>query len=89
VSWTNVYSLIQVGDFLREARKKRGYTQQEFAELIGVSHATLSSLENGVPVRSCHLERALQFLGFRMVIVPKSAQVAVCESPVARGLQDE
>lgn len=81
MSWTNAYSLKQVGDCLKKVRKERGYTQQEFAELIGVSHATLSSMENGSPVRSCHLERALQFLGLRVVIVPKSAQVAVCENP--------
>ena len=79
MSWTNAYSLEQAGKFLRSARKEQGYTQQEFAELVGVSHATLSAMENGLPVRSCHLERALQLLGFRAVLVPKSAQVAVRE----------
>ena len=44
MSWTSSYSLEQTGAFLKQVRKEKGYTQQEFADLIGVSHATLSAL---------------------------------------------
>lgn len=45
MKWTNVYGLDQLGSFLRKTRKEKGYTQDEFAEIIGASHATLSALE--------------------------------------------
>lgn len=76
-TWTNSYSLVQTGAFLKQVRKDKGYTQEEFSEIIGVSHATLISLEKGRAVSSATLESALNFLGLRLVIVPKSAEVAV------------
>lgn len=79
MTWTNVYSFEQLGAFLKAARKEKGYTQNEFAEILCVSHATLSALENGRGVSSATLEKAIQFLGFRLAIVPKSAHVAVTE----------
>ncbi len=48
--------------------------------MIGVSHATLSALENGKSVSTKTLEKALQFLGYKLVIVPKSAKVAIDHS---------
>ena len=63
MSWTNSYSLEQTGAFLKQVRKEKGYTQQEFADLIGVSHATLSALENGGGVSAQTLEKAWQYLG--------------------------
>lgn len=77
--WTNSYSLEQTGAFLKRVRKEKGYTQQQFADLIGVSHATLSALENGGGVSAQTLEKAWQYLGLRLVLVPKSAQVRVVE----------
>ncbi len=52
MKWTNVYGLDQLGSFLQKTRKEKGYTQDEFAEIIGASHATLSALENGKGVSS-------------------------------------
>ena len=77
MQWTNAYSMEQLGPFLKDVRRAKGYTQDDFAELIGVSHATLSSLENGNHVSSKTLERAIGFLGLRLVVVPKNADVAV------------
>ena len=45
MKWTNVYGLDQLGSFLQKTRKEKGYTQDEFAEIIGASHATLSALD--------------------------------------------
>ena len=75
--WTNSYSLKQTGAFLKKARKEKGYTQDEFAEMLGVSHATLSALENGKGVSSNTLQNALSYLGYKLVILPKSAQARI------------
>ena len=77
--WTNSYSLEQTGEFLQEVRRAQGLRQQEFARRIGVSHTTLSNLEQGKNTSTKTLELALQRLGLRLVIVPKSAQVVVIE----------
>ena len=77
--WTNSYTLEQTGEFLRDARRARGIRQDEFARQLGVSHTTLSNLEQGKNTSTKTLERALQYLGLRVVIVPKSARVSVSE----------
>lgn len=77
--WTNAYSLEDVGEFLREARKDRGLTQAQMAEKLGFSPVTLSALETGKNVSGRKIERYLQMLGYRAVIVPKTASIEVCE----------
>lgn len=79
MNWTNVYGLDQLGAFLRGARKEKGYTQDEFAEVIGASHATLSALENGKSVTSKTLMTAINDLGLRLVVLPKGESVRVGE----------
>ena len=49
------------------------------AEILGFSPVTLSALETGKNVSAQKVERYLQMLGYRMVIVPKGAQVEVTE----------
>ena len=68
--WTNAYSHEDIGEFLREARRERGITQVEMAKKLGFSSVTLSAVK---------VDRYLQQLGFRMVIVPKGADVKVTE----------
>ena len=77
--WTNSYSLAQTGEFLREVRRARGKRQDDFARELGVSHTTLSNLEQGKNTSTRTLELALQLLGLRVVIVPKDADVSVTE----------
>ena len=76
--WTNAYSYEDIGEFLREARRTRGITQVEMARKLGFS-VTLSALETGKNVSAIKVDRYLQQLGFRMVIVPKGADVEVTE----------
>ncbi len=80
MNWTNVYGLDHLGSFLRETRKERGYTQDEFAEIVGASHATLSALENGKSVSSQTLMRVVSDLGLKLVVLPKSARAEVHEA---------
>ena len=77
--WTNAYSYDDIGQFLREARRARGITQAQMAKKLGFSAVTLSALETGKNVSSVKVEAYLQMLGYRIVIVPKAAQVKVSE----------
>lgn len=64
---------------LRYLHKARGITQAQMAKKLGFSTVTLSALETGKNVSSAKVETYLQMLGYRMVIVPKTAQVEVSE----------
>ncbi len=75
--WSNIYGLEQLGSFLKKVRRDKGYTQEEFAEILITSHATLSALENGKGVSSKTLMSAINNLGLRLVVVPKAAHVQV------------
>ncbi len=77
--WTNAYSLEALGEFLQEARKEKGIKQKEMAETLGFSSVTLSALENGKNVSAAKIERYLQMLGYRIVILPKTADCKVIE----------
>lgn len=77
--WTNAYSFKTLGEFLASARKERGITQAEMAKTLGFSPVTLSAIETGKSVSSAKIERYMQMLGFRMAIVPKTAQIKVDE----------
>ncbi len=77
--WINAYSYEDIGQFLREARRARGITQAQMAKKLGFSTVTLSALETGKNVSSAKVESYLQMLGYRMVIVPKTANVEVSE----------
>lgn len=77
--WTNAYSCEQLGEFLRDARRERGITQRQMAGRLGFSPVTMSALENGKNVSAAKVERYLQTLGFRVVVVPKTASVEVRE----------
>ncbi len=77
--WVNAYSYEDVGQFLREARRSRGITQAQMAKKLGFSTVTLSALETGKNVSSAKIESYMQQLGYRMVIIPKSADVKVIE----------
>jgi HTH-type transcriptional regulator / antitoxin HipB len=78
--WVNAYSGEDIGRHIAELRRANGMTQAEFAEELGVSRPTLSSLERGGSVSARLLVRALNRLGSRIVIVPKSADVIVREA---------
>lgn len=66
-----IYTLNDIGKYIAKERQKAGYTQEQFAGLLGSSHATISKLESGNSVNSKLLERSLQILGKQVIIKPK------------------
>lgn len=77
--WTNSYTLEQLGEFIADVRREKGLTQAEMAKIVGVSHTTLSNLEQGKSVSTATMQRTLQLLGMRLAIVPKGVVVTVRE----------
>jgi len=67
-------NLEELGKKIKQLRKERGYTQEEFAKLIGISRTTLSKIENGVfaKVSVVVLENALSTLGYSLSIETKN-----------------
>jgi len=60
-------SVSAIGGWIRSRRKARGLTQQELAELAGVSRPYLSRLENGETTgRVAELDRVLRVFGKRL-----------------------
>ena len=42
----------KIGQRIQEARKKRGYTQNKFSEMLGITPNHLSALERGIKIPS-------------------------------------
>ena len=63
----------QLGDIIREERKRRNLTQQELANLVGTGQKTISAIENGN-------EGATLEIAFRLLAV---LQLEIALSPRA------
>jgi transcriptional regulator with XRE-family HTH domain len=77
VIWSNIFSLEELGQFIQQERRRRGWKQQDFAQELAVARSTVSGLENGSAVSAQLLFRALSLLGLRLVVAPRAAQVSV------------
>ncbi len=51
------------GDVIREARKKRGWSQVELAEQAGVSRPTIARIEGNNDVNTATIAKIAQVLG--------------------------
>ncbi|MGC8677305.1 MAG: helix-turn-helix domain-containing protein [Hydrogenobaculum sp.] len=62
----------KLGKFIKKKRKEKGWTQEEFANITGLSRQTLSKIESGVVARITiiHMETILRHLGYDICIVP-------------------
>ena len=59
-----------IGQFVRERRKFRGWSQQELADYVGVSRALVSDLEIGKPtLRMDGANAVLALFGKRLGLV--------------------
>lgn len=71
-----VYDAADVGRAVRALRRRRGWTQTDLAEWVGVHRVTVGKLEQGGTVDLPLAIRALAVLGARMTISPRSAKDA-------------
>jgi len=67
-------SLLEIGKKIKILRKERGFTQEELANMVGISRATLSKIENSSfnKVSAVVLENILSSLGYGLDIKPKN-----------------
>ena len=78
--WTNAYSYEDIGEFrVKGTQGSAASRRSRWRKKLGFSSVTLSALETGKNVSAVKVDRYLQQLGFRMVIVPKGADVKVTE----------
>ena len=62
----------EIGEQIRSARKKLGYTQKMVSEITGINKTTISEIENGHFTGSFHLfELVLCSVKLQFEVVPK------------------
>ncbi len=62
----------KLGKLIRERRKEKGWTQEEFAKKVGLSRQVISNLENGKlgSIRFVKMEHILRVLGYDLCLTP-------------------
>jgi transcriptional regulator with XRE-family HTH domain len=69
---SNAYLLscrLKIGETIREIREKKGYNQEQLAEIMKVSRTTISKIESGKFNCSIdYLSKFSWFLGFEVTI---------------------
>lgn len=61
---------LRIGDTIREIREKKGYSQEQLAEIMNVSRTTISKIENGKFNFSMdYLSKFSWFLDFNIAIL--------------------
>jgi HTH-type transcriptional regulator/antitoxin HipB len=63
---------LQLGNCMREQRRKLGLSQEELAAKIGVRQRTVSDIETSARVRLDTVLRALAALNLELVIRPRT-----------------
>jgi DNA-binding XRE family transcriptional regulator len=63
---------LKMGETIREIREKRGYSQDQLAEIMEVNRSTISKIENGKFSFSIdYLSKFSWFLNFDLTVVDK------------------
>lgn len=60
-----------IGDAIREARKKRGWTQEELAEEANVSRPTIARIEGGGVMSTANLTKITEALGLQIALTDR------------------
>jgi len=55
-----------IGDFIRQFRELKELSQDDFANLSGVSKRTLFAIEKGMQVKEESLAKVLKFMGYEL-----------------------
>ena len=63
---------IKIGETIREIREKRGYNQEQLAEIMKVSRTTISKIENGkFAISIDYLVKFGKYLNFEVDFIEK------------------
>ena len=63
----------RIGESIRENREKRGYSQDELAEIMEVNRSTISKIENGrFAITIDYMVKFGWFLDFDIVLIKRS-----------------
>ena len=63
----------RIGDSIRDHREKRGYSQDELAEIMEVNRSTISKIENGkFAISIDYIVRFGWYLGFDIALIEKN-----------------
>ena len=63
---------LKLGDKIRIVREKRGYSQEQLAELMNINRSTISKIENGrFSITVDYLVRFSIFLDYEFKVVEK------------------
>jgi transcriptional regulator with XRE-family HTH domain len=63
---------LKLGDKIRLVREKRGYSQEQLAELMNINRSTISKIENGkFSITVDYLVRFSIFLDYEFKVVEK------------------
>jgi HTH-type transcriptional regulator/antitoxin HipB len=63
---------LQLGNSIRESRRKQGLTQEQLAEKVGVRQRTISDIETAGKARTDTLLRTLAALDLELLIRPRT-----------------
>lgn len=76
----------RLGKFIRQKKKEKGWTQEEFAKRVGLSRQVISNLENGKlgSIRFVKMEQILRVLGYDLCLTPfnpfRKEEPFICET---------
>ncbi|CAN5384164.1 hypothetical protein BH10ACT9_BH10ACT9_59640 [soil metagenome] len=75
-----LYDTVELGERIRDSRRKRGLNQDELADRIGVTRMTISRLERGESVSVDTAMRALSECGYALAVAPKFTRLEVLDA---------
>lgn len=63
---------LKLGDKIRQVREKRGYSQEQLAEMMDINRSTISKIENGkFSITVDYLIRFSIFLDYEFKVIEK------------------
>lgn len=63
---------LKLGDKIRQVREKRGYSQEQLAEMMDINRTTISKIENGkFSITVDYLVRFSIFLDFEFKVIER------------------
>lgn len=66
---------VTIGKKIRDLREKKGYSQDDLAEIMGINHSTISKVETGkFAITIDYLSKFAWYLDFNISIVEKQVK---------------